>query len=158
MSLYPRSSTFHHVRYHFIHEGRELIHHLDSTVFGENIRRTDEYFYHRIEANLPCHTCHIIPLHNLCTTCPADIAVHVQHSMPLSQAFSGRDSKGKAEGDPSMKFDPTCESCPTCSGKSVLPSEDPKYHLCGCEIEGREAAYHVVWDEIRPNIVKEVTS
>lgn len=125
---------------------------------GENIRRTDEYFYHRIEANLPCPTCNIIPLHNLCTACPPDIASHVQHTMPQSQAFAGGLSKGKGKDKRAtpVSFDPSSESCPTCSGKSVLPSQDPMYHLCGCEIEGREAAYRVIWDEPEPAMAKQV--
>jgi hypothetical protein len=128
----------------------------DSTVVGENIRRTDEYFYHRIEANLPCPTCHIVPLHNLCTTCPGDTAAHVQHTMP--QPTIDR-SSGKSKGPPPpATFDPSCESCPTCSGQSVLPAEDPNHHLCGCEIEGREAAYHVVWDEPVPVVAKAAPS
>lgn len=126
----------------------------DSTVFGENIRRTDQYFYHRIEANLPCPTCHIIPLHNLCTTCPGDSASHVQHSKPPPQTAARNGSDSKSKGTSAIPFDPVHESCPTCSGESVLPSEDPNYHLCGCEIEGRKAAYHVVWDEPPPTIAK----
>lgn len=140
----------------------KLIRHKDSTVFGENIRRTDEYFYHRIEANLPCPTCNTIPLHNLCTDCPGDIASHVQHSMPPPLAFAGEGSNGSngsAKKRPRpISFDPSRESCPTCSGKSVLPGEDPNYHLCGCEIEGRDAAYHFVWDEAGSTVVKEVTA
>jgi len=132
----------------------ELILNVDSTVFGENIRRTDEYFYHRIEANLPCPTCHKIPLDNLCTNCPGDIAIHVQHSLPQPRPSIGEGSSGRKKGPLPVTFDPSCESCPTCSGQSVLPVQDPNFHLCGCEIEGREAAYHVVWDEPRPVIGK----
>jgi hypothetical protein len=132
----------------------ELMRRLDSTVFGENIHRTDQYFYHRIEANLPCPTCHTVPLDNLCATCPGDIAVHVQHSMPLPRVSMGEVSSGKPKGVPPPTFDPACESCPTCSGQSVLPAQDPNFHLCGCEIEGREAAYHVVWEEPVPTILK----
>ena len=132
----------------------ELIRLLDSTLFRENIRRTDQYFTHRIEANLPCPTCHMVPLENLCATCPGDIAVHVQHKMPLPRSSMGEGSSGKSKNPPPVTFDPACESCPTCSGQSVLPAQDPNFHLCGCEIEGREAAYKVVWDEPVPAIPK----
>ena len=134
---------------------QKLMRFTDSAVFGENIRRTDEYFYHRIEANLPCPNCHKIPLDNLCTTCPGGGAVHVQHMLPLPRSLTGESSGGKSKSaPPTTVFDPATESCPTCSGQSVLPAEDPNYHLCGCEIEGRAAAYHVVWDETREPIRK----
>jgi hypothetical protein len=129
---------------------------VDSTAFGENIRRTDQYIYHRIEANLPCPTCHTIPLHNMCTACPRDTVPHVQHSKPKPQTISVKDSKTTKSRTEPVHFDPLLESCPTCSGESILPTEDPNYHLCGCEIEGREAAYRVTWDEARPAFAKSV--
>jgi hypothetical protein len=66
----------------------------------------------------------------------------------------GDKSSSKSKNVPLATFDPACESCPTCSGQSVLPAQDPNFHLCGCEIEGREAAYRVVWDEPVPTIPK----
>jgi hypothetical protein len=57
------------------------------------------------------------------------------------------EGKNAKIGSSTVTFDPSYESCPSCSGKSILPGEDPNYHLCGCEIEGREAAYRVIWDE-----------
>lgn len=82
--------------------------------------------------------------------------------MPQPLAFTGESSSGsngsgKKKAQP-ISFDPSRESCPTCSGKSVLPSEDPNYHLCGCEIEGRDAAYQVTWDEAGSTVAKEVTA
>lgn len=150
----PKSSISLHVCYHLIPPREELKRLPDSTIFGENIHRTDQYFYHRIEANLPCPTCHMVPLDNLCATCPGDIAVHVQHSMPLPRGSLGEGSSGKSKHAAPATFDPACEACPTCSGQSVLPAQDPNFHLCGCEIEGRVAAYHVIWDEPMPTIAK----
>jgi hypothetical protein len=153
-SLCPRSSIYPLVSHHLTRQREKLMSLPDSTVFGENIRGTNGSLYHGIEASLPCPNCHIVPLHNLCTTCPGDIAVHVQHSMPLPRNTRGEKSSGKTECVLPTPFDPSCESCPTCSGQSVLPSEDPNYHLCGCEIEGREDSYHVIWDEPVPTIAK----
>lgn len=59
---------------------------------------------------------------------------------------------------PTVPFDPVYQSCPACSGKSVLPGEDPNYHLCGCEIEGRKSAYRVIWDEERPVLDKDTVT
>lgn len=154
VSLCPKSSISLLVCQYLIRPREELMRRLDSTVFGENIHRSDQYFYHRIEANLPCPTCHMVPLAHLCATCPGDIAVHVQHSMPLPRRSLGDGSGGKSKHAEPATFDPACESCPTCSGQSVLPAQDPNFHLCGCEIEGRAAAYCVIWDEPMPIIAK----
>lgn len=54
-------------------------------------------------------------------------------------------ASGKPKGVPPPTFDLALESCATCSGQSGLPAHN--LYLCGCEIEGEEAAYHVVWEE-----------